>query len=398
MHQAFSKIWILIVAILIAGGILAWQYFGAPKEKPTQTETTKWKEYILEEITQDFNSPDFMDRRLIGVRDDGQRDIIVASVKELMGWEKTPGETGFYPREVSFPPYSTKMFFVKHLAGTGHSAGFFMLDVKTLKFWQLTEVGQIYENYYNYLSVVSPDGFKIASLGREKLYLLDLLNDRATVLVEAEAREVFNPGKELPDFAWLDNKIIQYPVYSSEKIYDPPIEIRQISIDTKKVIEEETADWKTYRNEKYGFELKYPLGADWEIAKEEDTPLVIQFGPDWCITIGTYGENPEDLSVKNFCETKYKHIVIEEAPFGDDPCYHILYKEPIMINIGGKEAFQVKRVGGPLATTRTLVSANNFIFYIKKIESDYAAYKGRCGLVDTDKIYNQMLSTFRFLE
>ena len=32
-HQAFSKIWILIIlAVFIAGGIFAWQYFGVPEE------------------------------------------------------------------------------------------------------------------------------------------------------------------------------------------------------------------------------------------------------------------------------------------------------------------------------------------------------------------------------
>ena len=37
MNQTFSKIWIIaILAILIAGGILAWQYWWLPKgvEKP----------------------------------------------------------------------------------------------------------------------------------------------------------------------------------------------------------------------------------------------------------------------------------------------------------------------------------------------------------------------------
>lgn len=232
MNQAFSEILILVILIVLAsGGIFVWQYLGAPKEKTIQIETTQWKEYRLEEITQDFNSPDFMDRRLVGIRDDGQEEIIISSVKELMGWEKTPGETGFYPKKVSFPPYSAKIFFVKHQAGTAHSAGFFMLDVKTLESKQLTKVGPIYENYYNYLSIVSPDGFKIASYGSDHLYLLDLLQDKAVILAKAQAGEIFYLGAETPEFQWLDDDTIQYPVYSAQDIYAPPIEIRQISIE-----------------------------------------------------------------------------------------------------------------------------------------------------------------------
>ncbi len=136
-------------------------------EKTIKTETTKWKEYVFEEITQDFQSPDFMDRRLIGIRDDGQRDVITSSVKKIIEWEKTIEEKGFYPSKVSSPSYSNKIFFTKNLAGTGHSTGLFILDVNTLEFQELTKTGSIYEDYYNYLSIISPDGLKAASLGGE---------------------------------------------------------------------------------------------------------------------------------------------------------------------------------------------------------------------------------------
>jgi len=59
-NQAFSKIWVVIILIiLITGGIFAWQYFGAPEETKvlekeavkdeTKDETADWKTYRNEE-------------------------------------------------------------------------------------------------------------------------------------------------------------------------------------------------------------------------------------------------------------------------------------------------------------------------------------------------------------
>ena len=43
MTQAFSKIWIMtIVVVLTAGGVLAWQHFGIEKE-----ETANPEEYFI---------------------------------------------------------------------------------------------------------------------------------------------------------------------------------------------------------------------------------------------------------------------------------------------------------------------------------------------------------------
>ncbi|KPJ56793.1 hypothetical protein AMJ49_03930 [Parcubacteria bacterium DG_74_2] len=45
-------------------------------------------------------------------------------------------------------------------------------------------------------------------------------------------------------------------------------EMRAIEIVPEIIVKDETADWKTYRNEEYGFEIKYP--STWEVAVEQD--------------------------------------------------------------------------------------------------------------------------------
>ena len=67
-NQSFSKIWIVIIlVILIGGGIFAWQYFRVseekivPGEEVIEDETIDWKEYtsdifkILLKYPSDFN-------------------------------------------------------------------------------------------------------------------------------------------------------------------------------------------------------------------------------------------------------------------------------------------------------------------------------------------------------
>ena len=227
LNRGVIQNWIPIVigAVIIAGSIFIYQYF----KEITPIENTSWEKYILEEKSNNFESPDFYDRRLIGIQNNGQQDIIVSSIKQALGESKE--DITWYPREVSFPSFSSKIFFVKHLSETGHSKALIKFDVKTLTFEELIETGEIYQNYLNYKSIISPSGLKIVCLGGEELYLLDLLNDKVELLVKANPGEVFFPAKEIPDFAWIDDYTIQYPIFSAEKIYDSPIKIGQISIE-----------------------------------------------------------------------------------------------------------------------------------------------------------------------
>jgi len=162
---------------------------------------------------------------------------------------------------------------------------------------------------------------------------------------------------------------------------------------------DETANWKIYRNEEYGFEVKYPKGKDWKIS-ETSLPFGFhfRFGPEGCIWISVI-ENPENLSVEKFYEEVYKNLTEEECKTADNFCNCLRYKKNFSrTNIAGKEAIRCEIVPGPLASTVILVSHDNFIYQISKIYTDYEGYEGPCRSLNTNKIFNQMLSTFRFLK
>jgi hypothetical protein len=74
----------------------------------------------------------------------------------------------------------------------------------------------------------------------------------------------------------------------------------------EKVVEEETADWKTYRNEEYGFEIKYP--EDWEIYQGPMAPKpVIAF--EGVKYAGLFKieivEAPEEKELKDYLKEDY---------------------------------------------------------------------------------------------
>lgn len=154
-----------------------------------------------------------------------------------------------------------------------------------------------------------------------------------------------------------------------------------------------TAEWKTYTNTTYGFEIKYPPDPDWgEVAIT--TGIDINFGVQRCILM-TIRENSKNLGVEKFCEEELKKLfppgTENPEPFSDVPCWHVLNKSPERMIIGGKQAFQCKNVTGPLSSTHTLISANNFLFEVIKVDQP-------CNSLNTDETYDLMLSTFKFLD
>jgi len=150
-------------------------------------------------------------------------------------------------------------------------------------------------------------------------------------------------------------------------------------------IEDETANWKTYRNEEYKFEVKYP--PDWGIDKERS------FATDF---------RPQEMEKNYVCISirfdKFFSSSIEEylKKAGDEYALSkarcLEEKRAILVNIGGQEAFRCENLPDPFPSTATLISIGNFIYQLEKVGTEI------CRNFNTEKIFNQILSTFRFLE
>ncbi len=145
---------------------------------------------------------------------------------------------------------------------------------------------------------------------------------------------------------------------------------------------DETSDWKTYRNEEYGFEFKYP--SNWVKLDNYQTD------PD-LITIVSSNESADNVSKcyegcgPDLWFYHYKNIDLEK--YINDPG-NLLFN-PKKIKIDGQTAYEVDEAGFS-SYYAVLVQKGNDVYKI-------LGYNNQLSL-SSNTIESQILSTFKFID
>jgi len=151
--------------------------------------------------------------------------------------------------------------------------------------------------------------------------------------------------------------------------------------------EDTTANWKTYRNNVFKYEIRYPDKVFTKVPESDsdNKNTVFSITPQTAIII-QIGQNPEKLSITDWVEQSSDDVAWEVRKYKD-------FMEEVVIN--GKKCIKVVSAttsqGLPMDQwVHVVMPFSEKVVIISKVEKE----KGY-GL---EQIYNQILPTFHFLE
>ncbi|MCK5475099.1 MAG: hypothetical protein KAI71_00770 [Candidatus Pacebacteria bacterium] len=164
------------------------------------------------------------------------------------------------------------------------------------------------------------------------------------------------------------------------------IDVEKKVIKDEEMIQDETVDWKIYRNEEYGFEFEYP--EKWIANKHEIISNKIYLASSDIVNKES-GDTPNSMEImiyKNINELDYKNIGLINLNDYLDKYSNI--SDPPIRNV---EPFSVKSLSGYYADVRDFGGGKNYY-----IQTSNYIYVIRFSI--SEKVINQILSTFKFIE
>lgn len=181
-------------------------------------------------------------------------------------------------------------------------------------------------------------------------------------------------------------------IWYQQKIQPEVSQPAQVNIAKKVSITEE---WQTYRNEKYGFEVKYPI--DWEISAGDSkdihcrvyigNPLSGMHPYALCIAIL---DNPNSLNAKEFVGG-----VISDANKGEGPGLH--FRERLSYSLNDHKVEELNRIFAfDRSEDRIYISTGKNIFEFSFPSADENSNFN--DPVKNNAIARQILSTFKFTD
>ncbi len=158
-----------------------------------------------------------------------------------------------------------------------------------------------------------------------------------------------------------------------------------------------TANWKTYTNEKFGYTIKYPN--DWTYREYPDTQTGAGFRPInqsnevqyEFINVGAYGsaENEYNVPFDDY---------VKEAAIAEIQNYEKLNSIKQITTDAGIKGYETTWIYYDMRSKEKKASLPiTYIDYQKTVGSKYKTIQINLGNEDYEKIYDQMISTFKFL-
>lgn len=156
------------------------------------------------------------------------------------------------------------------------------------------------------------------------------------------------------------------------------------------------ANWQTYRNEEYGFEFKYPAG--WNVVQLTEFSNGVFEVNDKVILPNS---EPSEYGIRVSVNKRQDDIPLGEYFFRFDPTQEYIRnaKEVHVDGIKGLQSFEVISENEPPAMGNVKLNPglfkNTMVF---KNENRFSISTKGLNIEETNNIYNQFLSTFKFIE